>query len=177
MAVEILESVKDDEVEEEQELTTGTITPAPVTLSGETAPDHYTFASPIKVGEPEEPGFFSGAFDAFDEWRDKKRAEVVPFTRDEAREITKENIKLNREVMGNKGFGQFQFGDSRAPSHSSLVRAGLEDPPEEEGEAALLPFCVMIRPRYRGPGSDQSSHVSPGSRRSGKPTRRILPDS
>ena len=158
MAVEILESVKDDEVEEEQELTTGTITPAPVTLSGETAPDHYTFASPIKVGEPEEPGFFSGAFDAFDEWRDKKRAEVVPFTRDEAREITKENIKLNREVMGNKGFGQFQFGDSRAPSHSSLVRAGLEDPPEEEGEAALLPYlrddpATVSRPRL---GPEQS---------------------
>ena len=139
MAVEILESVKDDEVEEEQKPITGAIEPVPVSLTGETAPD-YAYINWINLGASDEPGFFTRAFDAFDEWRDKKQAQIKPFTRDEAREITKENIKRNREMMGNKGYGQFQFGSSRAPSHSSLVRAGLEDPPEEEGEGALLPY-------------------------------------
>ena len=140
MAVEILESVKDDEVEEEQKPITEAIEPVSVSLTGETAPDNYLFASPIDVGESDEPGFFTRAFDAFDDWRDEKRAQIKPFTREEAREITKQNIKRNRELMGNKGYGQFSFGNSRAPSHSSLVRAGLEDPPEEEGEGALLPY-------------------------------------
>ncbi len=159
MAVEILESVKDDEVEEEQELITGTIAPAPVTLTGDTAPDHYDFASPIKVGEPDEPGFFSRAFDSFDEWRDKKRAQVTPISREEARELTKENVKRNREIMGNKGYGPFSFGNARAPSHSSLVRAGLEEPPKEEGEAALLPYLrdnPLQESRPKRPGAEQT---------------------
>ena len=141
MAVEILESVKDDEVEEEQKPITEAIAPVSISLTGETSPDDYYVPAQIKIGEPEEPGFFTRAFDAFDEWRDSIQAEAKSraFTREEAREITKQNIKLNRERFGKPG-GVFGLGDYKPPSHSSLVRAGLEDPPEEEGEAALLPY-------------------------------------
>lgn len=141
MAVEILESVKDDEVEEEQKPITEAIEPVTISLTGETSPDDFYVPAQIKIGEPEEPGFFTRAFDAFDEWRDSIQAEAKSraFTREEAREITKQNIKLNRERFGSPG-GVFGLGDYKPPSHSSLVRAGLEDPPEEEGEAALLPY-------------------------------------
>lgn len=91
--------------------------------------------SRIEIPQSDEQGFFSKAFDAFRGWRETRPQRK--FTRDEAREVTKENIALNRKRFATKNYGQFGFGTSRAPAHSALVRAGLEAPPEGEVENTL----------------------------------------
>ncbi len=108
------------------------------------------------VGSPDEPGFFSRAFDSFQDWRETLKPQRR-FTREEAREITKQNIKRNREMFGGKGGGQFSFGESRPAPHSALVRAGLEEPPEDPVEVALtdalrgdpdIPSAAPVRPSF-----------------------------
>jgi hypothetical protein len=116
--------------------------PAPVPTGLSIAKEEVDPQSPlttIDVGSPEEPGFFTRALDSFQAWRDDfSTAPANKFTREEAEEITKQNIKMNREMFSNKGGGQFSFGDDKPVPHSALVRAGLEEPPEDEVEHALI---------------------------------------
>jgi len=124
--------------------------PEPLSIVAETE-DIASPVSRIDIGSDEEPGFLTRAFDSFQAWRDETKAEMkrnAP-TREERQQITKDNIKLNRELFSNKGGGQFSFGSSRPAPHSALVRAGLEEPPENEVENALNDY---LRPNADTPG-------------------------
>ena len=130
--------------------------PKPAELQIVTGTPDFGYNRPMDLGESESPGFWDRVWPAMAEWRRKQREGIKPFTREEAREITKQNIALNREIMGNRGFGQFSFGSTRAPSHSSLVRAGLEEPPEDPAEQALTPWLRDDPNRTARPTPEQT---------------------
>jgi len=127
MPVSIVAEEDEQEVEEAQ----------PVSIVDEER--DTTLPSRVSIPDPEEPGFFSGAFDAFQDWRENLKPERK-FTRDEAREITKQNIKLNRDIFGSGNVPGTMPGRSKPPSHSALVRAGQAELPEEEAEIALTDY-------------------------------------
>ncbi len=109
-------------------------------------------SAPIEIGDTGEPGFFGRAFDSFQAWRDENLAERKrnALTREEARRLTKNNIKRSREMFSNENFGPFGFGDIKPVPYSALVRAGLEEPPEDEVENALIDHMAGQKPMVEG---------------------------
>ena len=144
-------SIKSREPEEEQEevpvsiISRQTEGPKPLAITFREQDPASSISRPDldDYGDDDQPGWLSRTFDRFEQWSldrreaDREGRDIDPMTREEARELTKQNIKRSREMFSNRGFGPFSFGDSRPVPHSALVRAGLEEAPTDEVEIAL----------------------------------------